>query len=165
MDQFLGSNWTYLSKKRLKILKLLLFLTLVLQMCLQWKKPEVSIMFLRGDISIFSPGRFSEIVAILTAPAVCTRTVHIFSPFGHQLNLFAFMRTLSVLWGFKLFSCYRLLGFLVNDCWEVSRIWIRIRNKFYFDVECCLKRVGSGSKAVLAESALLWKHNFRPSPC
>jgi hypothetical protein len=27
-------------------------------------------MFLRGDISIFSPGRFSEIVAILTAPAV-----------------------------------------------------------------------------------------------
>jgi hypothetical protein len=30
-------------------------------------------MFLKGDISIFSPGRFSEIVAILTAPAVqCT---------------------------------------------------------------------------------------------
>jgi hypothetical protein len=27
-------------------------------------------MFLRGDISIFSPGRFSEIVAIHTAPAV-----------------------------------------------------------------------------------------------
>ncbi len=27
-------------------------------------------MFLRGDISIFSSGRFSEIVAILTAPAV-----------------------------------------------------------------------------------------------
>jgi hypothetical protein len=31
-------------------------------------------MFLRGDISIFSPGRFSEIVAILTAPAAVLLT-------------------------------------------------------------------------------------------
>ncbi len=34
------------------------------------KKPEVSIMYLRGVISIFVPALFSEIVAILTAPAV-----------------------------------------------------------------------------------------------
>ncbi len=43
---------------------------LLLQMCVQRKKPEVYIMYLRGDTLIFSPGRFSEIVAILTAPAV-----------------------------------------------------------------------------------------------
>ncbi len=66
----MGSNWTYISKKRLKILKLLLFLILVLQMCLQWKNPDVSIMFLRGDISILVPSVFPEILAILTAPAV-----------------------------------------------------------------------------------------------
>jgi hypothetical protein len=43
---------------------------LLLQMCVQRKKPEVSIMYLRGDISILVPAVFSEIVAILTAPAV-----------------------------------------------------------------------------------------------
>jgi hypothetical protein len=39
-------------------------------MCVQRKKPEVSIMYLRGDTSILVPAVFSEIVAILTAPAV-----------------------------------------------------------------------------------------------
>jgi hypothetical protein len=39
-------------------------------MCVQRKKPEVSIVYLRGDISILVPAVFSEIVAILTAPAV-----------------------------------------------------------------------------------------------
>jgi hypothetical protein len=44
------------------------------------KKPEVSIMYLRGDPSIFSPDRFSEIVAILTAPAVYgTGSLQVFS--------------------------------------------------------------------------------------
>ncbi len=43
---------------------------LLLQMCVQWKKPEVSIMYLRGDISILVPAVFRTIVAIFTAPAV-----------------------------------------------------------------------------------------------
>jgi hypothetical protein len=43
---------------------------LLWQMCVQWKKPEVSIMYLRGEISILVLAVFSEIVAILTAPAV-----------------------------------------------------------------------------------------------
>jgi hypothetical protein len=34
------------------------------------KKPEVSIMYLRGVISILVPALFLEIMAILTAPAV-----------------------------------------------------------------------------------------------
>ncbi len=33
----------------------------MLQMCLQWKKPEVSIMFLRGDISILVPAIFRKL--------------------------------------------------------------------------------------------------------
>jgi hypothetical protein len=45
---------------------------LLLQMCVQRKKPEVSIMYLRGDTSILVPAVFLEIVAILTAPAVCS---------------------------------------------------------------------------------------------
>ncbi len=65
--KFLG---TYIPTNRLKILKLLFSLILLLQMCVQWKKTEVSIMFLRVDISNLVPAVFSDIVAILTAPAV-----------------------------------------------------------------------------------------------
>jgi hypothetical protein len=39
-------------------------------MCVQLKKPEVSVMYLKGDISILVPAVFRTIVAILTAPAV-----------------------------------------------------------------------------------------------
>ncbi len=58
---FGGSNWTYICTKWFKILKLLLFLILLLQMCVQWKIPEVSIMFLRGDISILVPAVFRKL--------------------------------------------------------------------------------------------------------
>jgi hypothetical protein len=51
---------------------------LLLQMCVQRKKPEVSIMYPRGDTSILVPAVFSEIVAILTAPAVCMLVTNFF---------------------------------------------------------------------------------------
>ncbi len=41
---------------------------LLLQMCVQRKKPEVSIMYLRGDTPILVPAVFSEIVALLYLP-------------------------------------------------------------------------------------------------
>ncbi len=68
---------TYL-KKRLKISKLLLSLMLLLQLCVKRKKPEVSIMFLRGDIYILVPALFFLILVILTAPAVhINQNIHI----------------------------------------------------------------------------------------
>jgi hypothetical protein len=52
LTRFLGSNQTYLSIKWLNIFKFPFSQIFPMQMCVQRKKPEVSSMFLRGDMHV-----------------------------------------------------------------------------------------------------------------
>jgi hypothetical protein len=52
--------WTYISKKRLKIPKLLFCQIFALQMCVKWKKVEGSIIFLIGDIQMLVPALYKK---------------------------------------------------------------------------------------------------------